>query len=62
MNYLLKKAKENGWEVGENCGHKINVYIPIKESVEIIKHLKKLGDKFMIRHDHNYSLCIISFL
>lgn len=54
MNYLKKK----GFEIVPATEGKKIVYVPYKEHAKIYKYLKKCGQGFSIRFNHNYEIAI----
>ena len=62
MNSLIKKAKINGWEIKSNKAGKVVIYVPFRESIKVIQHLKKIGDNISTLYNSDYSLCAVSFL
>jgi len=61
MNSLIKKAKINGWEIKSSAG-KVVIYVPFRESIKVIQHLKKIGDNISTLYNKDFSVCAVSFL
>jgi len=61
MKSLIKKAKVNGWEIQSHDG-KVVIYVPFRESIKVIQHLKKIGDNISTLYNKDFSICAVSFL
>lgn len=62
MNSLIKMAKINGWKIQSNDDGKVVIYVPFKESIKVIQHLKKIGDNISTLYNQDFSLCAVSFI
>jgi len=57
---LIKKAKNNKWEIVENCGGGVNITIPWEEWNRIYKKLLKNTISFKWCTTWNYKEVILS--